>query len=133
MRTLSSLLLNSEYPLPALVHFLHALYQHDLQHTTPYTASPSFAILSFLFTALASSSFSQQHTSSRQLHLASLAFCCVHSSLLFLPLAPAAENPLVQSVMQAVSRRLGEGSEPFRDRIVGIAKDVALLIQPDSH
>ena len=133
LRTLSSLLLNSEYPLPALVHFLHALYQHDLQHTTPYTASPSFAILSFLFTALASSSFSQQHTSSCQLHLASLAFCCVHSSLLFLPLAPAAENPLVQSVMQAVSRRLGEGSEPFRDRIVGIAKDVALLIQPDSH
>ena len=133
MRTLSSLLLNSDYPLPSLVHFLHSLYQHNLQHTTPYTASPSFAILSSLFTTLASSSFSQQHTSTRQLHLASLAFCCVHSSLLFLPLAPAAENPLVQAVMQAVSRRLGEGSEAFRDRIVGMAKDVAMLIQPDSH
>ena len=35
--------------------------------------------------------------------------------------------------MQAISNRLGEGTEPFRQRIIGMAKEVAILIQPESH
>lgn len=130
---LASVIVRVEFPLAPLLSFLRSLYAVDTRSTAAYTSLLSYTVLSSLFTALASSSFAQHFASSHQLYLASLSFCCVHSSLLFLSFAPPNTNPLLTALMQAISNRLGEGTEPFRQRIIGMAKEVAVLIQPESH
>lgn len=130
---LASVIVRVEFPLAPLLSFLRSLYAVDTRSAAAYTSLLSYTILSSLFTALASSSFAQHFASSHQLYLASLSFCCVHASLLFLSFAPPNTNPLLTTLMQAISSRLGEGTEPFRQRIIGMAKEVAVLIQPESH
>ena len=130
---LASVIVRVEFPLAPLLSFLRSLYAVDTRSNAAYTSLLSYTVLSSLFTALASSSFAQHFASSHQLYLASLSFCCVHSSLLFLSFAPPNTNPLLTTLMQAISNRLGEGTEPFRQRIIGMAKEVAVLIQPESH
>ena len=133
MQRLASVIVGTEFSLQPLLSFLHSLYSIDTRSSSVYTSLLSFTIISSIFSALASSSFTQRFASSHQLYLASLAFCCVHSSFLFLSFAPPATNPLITTLMQAISNRLGEGTEPFRQRIIGMAREVAVLLQPESH